>query len=152
MGLVCELYRVSDVDIDELSQLSYEELEDFLDENYAWVDGKQHYQNDIVFSMDKGWDIIKFLLKKVTYPKNTILNRLDERFVKSKEAKLIYDIIKDITIDDLMQVLNTAEMIEKKVYKAEISDKKYINYHLETYKAGFKKASEFNSGIIIHFS
>jgi hypothetical protein len=151
LGRVCELYRISDVDIDELSKLSYEESENFLDEKYACVDGELHHKNDTVFSMDKGWDIVKFLLKKVAYPKHEILNQLDTRFIKSKEVKLIHKTIKDITIDDIMKVLNIPEMIEQKVYKAGVDDKNYINYHLKTYKTAFKKASELNNGIVIHF-
>jgi len=142
---------MSDADINKLSKLSYDDAEEFLDEKYAWVDGEFHKENDTVFYMDKGWDVTKFLIKKVDPSKNKVLNGLDSRFIKSKDAELINDVLEKISIDDLMQVLDTNEMIENGVYWAEIDEKDYINYHLKAYKDGFKKASELKSGIVIYF-
>jgi len=151
LGTVCELYRMSDTDINRLSRLSHEEAEEFLDEKYANVDGELHKENDTVFYMDKGWDVTKFLLQKVDPSKDKILNGLNSRFIKSNDTELINGVLEKITIDSLIQVLDTNEMIENEVYWAEIEDKDYINFHLKAYKAGFKKASESNSGLVIYF-
>ena len=150
MGIVCELYRLSDANIEELQKLSSEVIEEFLTENYACVDGIHHKQNDTVFSMDKGWDVTKFLLKKTDFSRNKILNELDNQYIKSNLVKQIHQVLTDITIDQLLDLCDPNELIQNKVYRADIGkNKAYIEYHLNVFKAGFKKAAELNSGIVI---
>ena len=153
MGIVCELYRMSDSEIEELKKLKPEVAEEFLDENYAYIYGKHHRRNDTVFSMDKGWGVTKFLLKKADFSTNKILNELDKKYIKSDIVKQINNVLTEITVDQLLDLCDPNELIQKDVYRAEIGkSKENIKYHFELYKAGFKKAAELNNGIVINYN
>jgi phage terminase large subunit-like protein len=144
---------MSDSEIEELKKLKPEVAEEFLDKNYAYIYGKYHRQNDTVFSMDKGWDIAKFLLKKADFSTNKILTELDKKYIKSDIVKQINKVLAEITVDQLLDLCDPNELIEKKVYRAEIGkSKESIEYNFDLYKAGFKKAAELNSGIVINYN
>ena len=76
MGIICELYRVTDVMISELKTYTEDELLDHIEENYASVSGKYHKENDIVFYLDKAWDVSRFLIISSDTSENKILQNL----------------------------------------------------------------------------
>ncbi len=154
MGIVCELYRISDSEIEELKKLNPGIAEEFLDENYASRYGKYHKENDTVFSMDKGWAVTRFLIQECDNSPNKILNKLDDRFIKSNDVKVINKMLELIEIEDLQRVYNQDKLIENHVYHAKYDVHwEYIdNYHLKLYKSGFKRASELNDGIVINYN
>ncbi len=154
MGIVCELYRISDSKIEELKKLDPDIAEEFLDENYANIYGKYHKQNDTVFSMDKGWAVTRFLLQECDNSSNKILNKLDERFINSNDVKLISKVLELIKIADLQRVYNQDKSIKNHIYGAKYDVYwGYIdNYHLKLYKTGFKRASELNDGIATNYN
>lgn len=150
MGIICELYRISDSNIEELKTMCPEKAEELLTNNYAYVYGKYHKQNDTVFSMDKGWAITRFLLQEC----NNKLEKLNERYLKSHDVKLIAKILENIKIKDLKNIYDQEQLIQNEIYRAkyEVSWKYIDDYHLKLYKSGFKRASEFNSGIVINYN
>ena len=154
MGIVCELYRLPDSEIEELKKLNIDDAEGYLNEKFAWVDSKYHKQNDTVFSMDKGWGITRFLIQECDNSTNKILTKLNERFITSNDVKLIHEELALIEIEDLKNIYNQEKLIENHVYHAKYEVRwDYINnYHLKLYKSGFKKASELNSGIAINYN
>ena len=143
---------MSDDAIDELAKLDDESAENYLDENYAYVYGRYHSQGDTVFSMDKGWDVTRYLLKKVDPSENKILHKLDDKHIHSQFVKEIDNILEGIEIENLISQFNIDELRLNRVYRAESgSSDQYIEGHLNCYKQGFKRASEMNHGIVIHF-
>ncbi|MEW7278515.1 DUF1877 family protein [Aquimarina sp. 2201CG1-2-11] len=154
MGIICELYRINDSKIEELKKLDHEVAEEYLDENYAYVHGKYHKQNDTVFSMDKGWGITLFLIQECDNSTGKILDKLNDRFIKSNDVKLINKILESIQIEDLKNVYDKEKLIKNHVYgaKYEVHWEYINNYHLKLYKSGFKRASELNDGIAINYS
>ena len=158
MGIVCELYRISDSEIEELKKLNAEAAEEFLDENYAYIYGKYHRQNDTVFSMDKGWDITRFLIKQKDNTEDKFLNILDSKYIESGKAKRVNELLCGINDDGIKEVCDRKLMTEKQVYLAkrleDWTEPNFWNYilpHLETYKKAFQKAVELNHGIVFHF-
>jgi len=77
LGIICELYRFPDSEIEALKKLNTYEVEEYLNKKFAWVDSKFHKQNETVFSMDKGWGITRFLIQECDNSKNKILNKLN---------------------------------------------------------------------------
>ena len=152
MGIICELYRIPDTEIEELEKLNTDEIEEYLNEKFAWVDSKYHKQNDTVFSLDKGWSITSFLIQECDDTPNKILKKLDNLFIKSPEVKEMNRLLESITIDDLKSKYNQEKLIKNYVYRAKMKvNWEYINYHLELYKSGFKKAAEHKNGIAISY-
>ena len=68
MGIVLEFYRLSDEKIVELKNQSEKLCSEYLDDNYANVLGKEHKENDTVFSLDKS-----------SWRKNPFSNDVDEK-------------------------------------------------------------------------
>ncbi len=101
MGIVCELYRMPDSEIEELKKLTIDDAEEYLNEKFAFVYSQYHKQNDTVFSMDKGWGITRFLIQECDNSPNKILTKLNERFIKSDDAKLMNKALESIGIEDL---------------------------------------------------
>ncbi len=152
MGIICELYRMSDADIEELTRVDPGIAEKFINDNYGNVYGKFHKQNDTVFSLDKGWDVTKFLLKKADFSADKILNELDKKYINSSNVKRMNNVIKQLKIENLLDLCDPIELIKNNVYRAEIGkNKENIEYHLNIYKSGFNRASEMNDGIVINF-
>ncbi len=157
MGIVCELIRIPDSNIEELRKKPFDDLEEFLDENYSNIDAEQH-KEDIVFYMDKGWDIARFLLMQNDPSKENLLKTLDQKFIKSDEVWQINNILHSINNGKVKQSCDRNSMIKKNFYMAKTlehwDDNDFWNYiliHLETYKKAFLIASEQNEGIVVHF-
>ena len=152
MGIVCELYRIPDSEIEKLEKKNSFDLEEFLAENYSWVYGKMHKSDDTVFAMDKAWDVTKFLLKRIDSSKEKVLDGLDKKFIYSEEVKKINLILEKIMIDDLMELTSEKELTENKIYRPNsINHKDYIEFHLALYKNAFKRASELDDGIVTNY-
>ncbi|MFI0431222.1 DUF1877 family protein [Mariniflexile sp. HMF6888] len=159
MGIVCELYRMSDSKIEELKKIESEVAEEFLDENFASIFGKYHKENDTVFSMDKGWDITRSLIKQKDDTKDKFLKILDSKYIESGKVKRVNELLCGISNDGIKEVCDRKLMAENQVYLAkrlenwnETNFWNYILPHLDTYKKAFKKASELNHGIVFHFN
>jgi len=154
LGIVCELYRLPDSEIEELKKLHIDDAEEYLGEKFAFVDSEYHKQNDTVFSMDKGWGIARFLIQECDNSPNKILAKLNERFIKSDDVKLVNKELESIEIENLKNVYNHEKLIANHVYrgKYEINWDYINNWHLKLYKSGFKKASELDSGIAINYN
>ncbi len=155
--MVWELYRVSDNEIEEFAKMEHDELEEYLGENYSSITGKYHKENDIVFAMDKGWDITRFLLKKSDTTGDKILNALDKRFIKSGIVKRINVLFDSIINEKIREHKDMEEMIQNDIYLAKrLSDWDdtnfwgYIDFHLKTFKSAFAKATELHHGIVIN--
>lgn len=158
MGIICELYRMSDSKIDELKKMESKVAEEFLDENFANIFGKYHKENDTVFSMDKGWDITRFLIKQNDNTENGFLKILDSKYIESGKAKRVNELLCGINSKSIKEVCDRKLMAEKQVYLAKRlenwTEQNFWNYilpHLETYKKAFQKAVELNHGIVFHF-
>nr|WP_299172877.1 DUF1877 family protein [uncultured Allomuricauda sp.] len=155
--MVWELYRVSDDEIEEFANMDFDKLEEYLSENYSFIYGKYHKENDIVFPMDKGWDITRFLLKETDSSKDKIFNALDGRFIKSDVVKLMDKLFLSINTDGLREYRDMKKMIENEIYLAkrlsEWDDEnfwEYIGFHIRTFKSAFSKAAKFEHGIVIN--
>ena len=154
MGIICELYRLPDSEIEELKKLDVDQAEEYLNEKFAFVDSEYHKQNDTVFSMDKDWNIARFLIQQCDNSQNKILLKLNDRFIKSEDVKLVNEALELIEIENLKKVYNQEKLIENYVYRGnyEINWDYINNWHLKVYKSGFKRASEMDSGIAIHYN
>lgn len=149
---------MSDSKIEELKKMETEIEEEFLDDLYANVLGECHKENDTVFSMDKGWDITRFLIKQKDDSGDKFLQALDHKYIKSDQVKRIYVLLNKITNEQIKDICNRKLMVENQVYLAkrlenwnEANFWNYILPHLEIYKGAFKKASELNHGIVFNF-
>lgn len=158
MGIVCELYRMSDSDIGKLKEMNPDEAENFLYENYANTEGKYHKYNDTVFSMDKGWAIARFLIKQNDKSEDNFLKILDQNFIESENVKRVSSLFNTLESDKIKALCDRKLMVENRVYLAKRletwTESNYWNYilpHIETFKKAFKKASELNSGIAFGF-
>ncbi|MBR9847348.1 MAG: DUF1877 family protein [Algicola sp.] len=150
---------MSDSKIEELKKMESEVAEEFLDENFANIFGKYHKENDTVFSMDKGWDITRFLIKQNDKTEDRFLKILDSKYIESGKAKRVNELLCGINSDGIKEVCDRKLMAENQVYLAkrlenwnETNFWNYIMPHLDTYKKAFKKASELNDGIVFNFN
>ena len=132
--------------------------EEFLDDHFANILGEYHRENDTVFSMDKGWDIARFLIKQTDKSKDKFLQILDKKYIESDQAKRVNELLCGINSDGIKEVCDRKLMAEKQVYLAKRLENwteqnfwNYISPHLETYKKAFQKAVELNHGIVFHF-
>ena len=128
MGIVCGFYRVEDEIIEELLKKP-ESSQDWIDENYAYVFGKYHIENETVFEVDKGWAVAKFLLKENDYTNHKILNSLDgeelnpneydfPKYIKSIKVKEKSEILKTISEEKIREVFNVEKMQINNVYNS----------------------------------
>lgn len=159
MGIVCELYRIADSRIEELKKMDSEIAEEFLDEHFANIYGKYHKENDTIFSMDKGWDIARFLIKKKDDSEDKFLQILDTKFIESDKAKRVNLLLDKIINEQIKDACDRTLMSKNQIYLAkrledwdETNFWNYIFPHLETYKKAFRKASELNEGIVFNFN
>ena len=149
---------MSDSKIEELKKMESQIAEEFLDDHFANVLGEYHKENDTVFSMDKGWDIVRFLIKQNDRTEDRFLKILDSKYIESGKAKRVNELLYGINSDELKEVCDRKLMSEKQVYLAkrleDWNEQNFWNYilpHLETYKKAFQKAEELNHGIVFHF-
>lgn len=150
---------MSDSKIEELKKMKSQIAEEFLDDHYANILGEYHRENDTVFSMDKGWDIAKFLIKQTDNSKDKFLQVLDKKYIESDQAKRVNELLNKINNEQLKEICDRKLMVENHVYLAkklenwnETNFWNYILPHLDTYKKAFKKASELNNGIVFNFN
>jgi hypothetical protein len=76
MKIVCGFYLMRNEIIENLKR-EPENAQNWIDENYSSIYGKYHIENDIVFEIDKGWAVAKFLLKECDITSEKILNSID---------------------------------------------------------------------------
>jgi hypothetical protein len=161
MGMICEFYRVTDKVISELKTYTEDELSEYLNENYASVYGKYHRENDVVFCLDKAWDVSRFLIVMNDTSENKILqniygNPINENFYSmynyllSDEILKINKTLQNIEIDDLYNSYDEEKMIEPNIYRATGFSWTFIKQHIETIMAAFKRSAELNEGLIIN--
>jgi hypothetical protein len=150
---------VSDSKIGELKKMQSEIAEKFLDDHYANILGEYHKENDTVFSMDKGWDIARFLIKQKDDSNDKFLQILDKKYIESDKAKRVNLLLEEIVNEQIKDICDRKLMVENQVYFAkrleswnETNFWNYIFPHLETYKKAFRKASELNHGIVFNFN
>lgn len=151
MGIICELYRISDADIDRLEKLDTNDIEEILIEQYTSIYGAQHQPGDTVFSMDKYWDITRFLIIQTERFPVDAAELLIKTYIHSEEVKFIHEALRSIEIHDLMRAYHRETLIANHVYRAEYDlNWEFIDsHHLKVYKAAFAKASEMNSGVVV---
>ncbi len=159
MGIVCELYRIPDSEIEKLKKIESEIEEKYFDEHFANIYGKYHKENDTVFSMDKGWDIARFLIKQKDNTEDKFLQILDKKYIESDEVKRVNEFLDKIFEEQLKEICDRKLMTKNQIYLAkrledwnEANFWNYILPHFETYKKAFKKASELNDGIVFNFN
>jgi hypothetical protein len=165
MGKVCGFYRMNSEMVDFLRN-NHENLENYIDENYSWGDGKYHKMDDIVFETDKAWDIAKFLLKKCDPSSEKVLQKLDgikidptgdwdgSRYISPEQVKEIHRVLEQVSHQKIVEVYNQQELIENHVYRADWFDEpnwEYLFSHVDTMKRAFAKAAETGDNIVIHF-
>lgn len=157
MGIVCEFYVVKDEIIDEfLAKPS--EFEKYFEENYVYVFGEFHKEEENMFYCDKAWDIARFLFQE----NNSLLEKLlgteienaeGKSYLKAEEAKKINSILSQTNSKQIEEAYNETRIQNSKVYNAGKFTKEenwnYILEHIETFYKAFKKAAENDSGIIV---
>ncbi len=161
MGMILEFYRLSDEKITELKNQPEEVYIAYLQDNYAYIFGKEHKENDTVFSLDKTWDVIRFL---IIQSDSTIDNRLSKiygkpltnnsnnlvNFLYSEEVKSINSLLQETPIENLRQFYNEEKMEIQSIYKASDFDWIFLEKEIEILKLAFQEASKKNSGLIIN--
>ena len=158
--MILEFYRLSDEKIIELKNQSERSCSEYLEENYAFVFGKEHKENDTVFSLDKAWAVIRFLIVEADKTENKILSELygeslneksygNYNFLLSKKVKVINHLLQEIQTKDLFKFYDEEKMENQKVYKASEFHQDFLEDQIEIVKLAFEKATNSNSGLII---
>ncbi len=165
MGIVCGLYRFSKETIEQLKSKP-EQAQAYIDENYTWVSGKYHIQDEITFEIDKAWDIARFLLikcdptidKKLAHLYGIPINPDDgwdaPRYIDPENVQAVHDTLQMISVEQLVDANDQKEMVQNNVYAADWWDEPdwdYFKFHIETIKKAFAKAAENGNGIIMNF-
>lgn len=166
MGFVCEFYRIDDETIDQFLKNPIW-ADHFIAENYRSVSGQYYIEDDTAFSIDKAWDIARFLLQQCdSSPQKDLTALYGEtidktclytdclRYIKSQKVEKIHLALSQISTECIMKVYDRDKMIEDEVYRADwwdVIDWKYILSHTQTIKNAFAKANEQNEGIIVDF-
>lgn len=157
MGIVCEFYIVKDTIIDDFLAKPIV-FEEYFEENYVYVFGQFHKEEENMFYCDKAWDIARFIIQR-NNPSlekllgNEIENTEGKSYIKSEEAKRINDILSKITLQQIEKNYNETEIQNSEVYNAEKFTKtenwNYILEHIGRFYKAFKKAVENDAGIIV---
>ena len=166
MGIVCGFYRIKDEIIDQFLKnptWAYH----FISENYQSVSGQYHIEDDTAFSIDKAWDIARFLLQQCdSSPQKNLTSLYGEKinktsiytdclhYIKSQMVERIHMALSHISTECIMKVYDRDKMIEDEVYRADwwdVIDWEYILSHIQTIKNAFAKANEQKEGIIVDF-
>jgi hypothetical protein len=161
MGMILEFYRLSDEKIIELKNQSEKFCSEYLEENYASVYGKEHKENDTVFSLDKTWDVIRFLITEADETENKILSELygeslnkksydNYNFLLSKKVKVISYLLQEIQTKDLFKFYDEVKMENQMIYKASGFHQDFLEEQIEIVKLAFEKAVSSNSGLIVN--
>ncbi len=161
MGMICEIYIIDDSEIKMLIS-NPDTFDNYLTDNYSYIYGNKYIENETVFSMDKAWDIAKFLIKQNDKSKKNVLNKLDglpiseksysgNNYILANEVIEINNWLSIIKSDDIMNS-NLESVNDDFVYRAEWlvpENWNYILEHFYTFQKAFSKAVEKNSGIVI---
>jgi hypothetical protein len=165
MGVCCGFYRMSNEMVDNLKSQP-EHAQNYIDENYCWISGKYHIEDDIVFETDKAWDIVKFLLQKCDPSPGKVLQELYgkkidpagdwdySRYINAEKVRQILRVIQIISPEQIIKAYNHDEMIKDGVYRARLYDEPdwdYFFFHIETMKRAFAKAVASGDNIVVHF-
>lgn len=159
--MILEFYRLPDEKIIQLKNQSEESCSEYLEENYASVLGKEHKENDTVFSLDKTWDVIRFLFIEADETENKILSELygeslteksyeNYNFLLSKKVKVISHLLQEMRTKDLFMFYNEEKMENQMVYKASGFHRDFLEAQIEIVKLAFRKAAISNSGLIVN--
>lgn len=162
MGFICEFYRVEDKIIDQFIG-NPKEFERYFYDSYVNPFGEFHREGDNFFYTDKAWDIAMYLLKSNDSSKDKILDKIEGTevskyadgfsYIKSQDVKSINNEMRNITIDQVLEVYDDEKMIEDGIYRAGWFTKSdnldYILDHVKTIQEAFQKSSENNDGILI---
>ena len=160
--MILEFYRLSDEKIIELINQPDKASSEYLEKNFASVYGKDHKENDTVFSLDKTWSVIRFLFVQADNTENKIVSELygeslanksfGYSFLLSKKVKVINHLVQEIQTNDLFKFYDEVKMENEMVYYASSFHRNYIEKHIEILKLAFEKAANSNSGLIINIS
>ena len=127
--MILEIYCLSDEKIIKLKNQSEQSCAEYLEQNYASVYEKEHKENDTVFSLDKTWDVIRFLIIEADKTEHKILSGvygepLNEgfyngyNFLFSENVKLISQLLQKIHHEDLLRFYDEDEMKSQMIYNA----------------------------------
>jgi hypothetical protein len=164
MGLVCELYRVSDTFIHALLE-NPAQAAAVVEARFEREDSKYRKDNDLNSQMDKAWDIAFFLLKEADPTQKVLANIYGTKFDPTGFESLAYItaaqvteidlILSGLTIAQIRQAYNLDKMLEENIYRADaftLDNWDYIKKHIDAIIAIFKRAAEAKQGIIINFT
>jgi hypothetical protein len=160
MGMILEFYRLSDEKITELRNLPERSYVDYLQDNYASVFGSQHKENDTVFSLDKTWDVIKFLIVEADTTVDKALKELygepltenyydGYNYLFSEKVKTINELLQEIQTKDLYSFYDDEKMERQSIYKTLGFHWSFLEKQIEIVKLAFQKAAATNCGLII---
>ncbi len=161
MGMILEFYRLSDEKIIELKNRPEQSYTEYLQDNYASVFGNEHKENDTVFSLDKTWDVIRFLIVESDTTTNKVSNELYGKplmensyngynFLFSEKVKILNLLLQQTQISDLYKFYDEEKMNNQSIYKASDFHWSFIEKQIEIVKLAFQKSANSNSGLIIN--
>ncbi len=159
--MILEFYRLSDEKIIELFNQPEKVCSEYLEKNYASVYGKEHRENDTVFSLDKTWAVIRFLIISADTTENKILSELygesqtdnvfdNYNFLLSKKVEVMNDLLQEMQTNDLFKFYDEIKMKNEMVYNESSYHLDYLEKQIEIVKLAFEKAANSNSGLIIN--
>lgn len=158
--MILEFYRLSDEKITELRNQSEQFYIEYLQDNYAYVFGKEHKENDTVFSLDKTWDVIRFLIIESDMTIGKSSNKLygepltenshnGFNFLFSQDVETMDNLLQKTQTKDLRQFYNEAKMKRQSIYKTSDFDWSFLESQIEIVKLAFQKSAKSKSGLII---
>ena len=145
---------------------NFEKAENYIDENFCWVDGKYHIAEDYVFETDKAWDIANFLLKKCDPSPDEALLGINgvkinpagdwdsSAYINPEQVKRIHFVLEQISREQLIGAYDQQELIENRVYGGDRFDKSEMDYiltHVYMIKKAFSEAAKKGDNIVVHF-
>jgi hypothetical protein len=160
MGRILELYRLSDAMIDKIHKDPVW-AESYITNNYASVSGALHQQNDTVFSIDKAWDVARYLIQKYLVSKGSSYpifgeHHHDELFndeflaIKSPQVQEINALLQEMQPEQLNAFYNKPEIAEL-CYQGDwvehLDD--YVLRHIATIKEAYQKAAAHEEGLVV---
>ena len=151
---------MSDEKITELRNQSEQFYIEYLQDNYAYVFGKEHKENDTVFSLDKTWDVIRFLIIESDMTIGKSSNKLygepltenshnGFNFLFSQDVETMDNLLQKTQTKDLRQFYNEAKMKRQSIYKTSDFDWSFLESQIEIVKLAFQKSAKSKSGLII---
>lgn len=159
--MILEFYRIADEKIIELKNQPEKSYSEYLEENFASVYGKEHKDNDTVFTLYKTWDVIRFLITEYDETESKILSELygkplreksyaNYNFLLSEKVKIISHVLQKIKTKQLFKFYDEVKMENQMIYKASEFHEDFLEEQFEILKLAFKKAANSNSGLIVN--